>query len=107
MLCLSPPTHVLMIVPPHIYVITISSSAQSCKTIPPLSNSDRLGLQLHSQWKQASQPQCHSGKITWRYAHADWQRANDLIMETDWQSLITGDMDTSSGTIGRIDFLKS
>ena len=75
-------------------VIAMSSPSlfQSCKTIPPLSNS---GLSLQSQWKHASQPQSHPKRIVWRYAHADWQRANNLIEEIDWQSLFTGEVDTS------------
>ena len=78
-------------------LIAMSSPSlfQSCKTIPALSNSDHLGLSLQSQWKHASQPQSHPKRIVWRYAHADWQRANNLIQETDWQPLITGEVDTS------------
>ena len=78
-------------------LIAMSSPSlfQSCKTIPPLSNSDHLGLSLQSQWKHASQPQSHPKRIVWRYPHADWQRANNLIQETDWQPLITGEVDTS------------
>ena len=105
-LCLNPPTHVLMVAPPHSYVITISSSVQSCKTIPPLSSSDDLGLQLQSQWKQASQPQCHSDRIIWRYAHADWQKLMTWLWKltgNHWSLVIW----THSGTISRIEFLKS
>ena len=78
-------------------LIAVSSPSlfQSCKTIPPLSSSDHLGLSFESQWKHASQPQSHPKRMVWRYAHADWQMANNLIEETDWQSLITGEVDTS------------
>ena len=98
--------HKLCLNPPHlcsngsssmIDLIAMSSPSlfQSCKTIPPLSNSDHLGLSLQSQWKHASQLQSHPKRIVWRYAHADWQRANNLIEEIDWQSLFTGEVDTS------------
>ena len=79
-------------------LIAMSSPSlfQSCKTIPPLSNSDHLGLSLYTiSVETRKSPQSHPKRIVWRYAHADWQRANNLIEETDWQLLITGEVDTS------------
>ncbi len=56
----------------------------SCTTVPPLSNSDHLGLLLHSQWRHYNPPVDHSPRALWMHKHADWTRARGLIEVTDW-----------------------
>ena len=58
----------------------------------------KWGILWHGKgilWAYYTSYQSHPKRIVWRFAHADWQRANNLIEETDWQSLITGEVDTS------------
>ncbi len=75
-------------------LIAISSLnlLQSCATAPPLFNSDHLGLLLHSQWRHYNPPVDNSPRALWMYKHADWTRARELIEVTDWNSLLTDDM---------------
>ena len=68
------------------------SLLQSCVTIPPLSNSDHLGLLVHSHWRHFKPPAEHDTRTIWLYEHADWSKARELIEVTDWNSFITGDI---------------
>ena len=67
---------------------------RSCSTVPPLSNSDHLGLQVDLSLRSTIiTPKSH---VVWRYKHADWERACDLINSTDWKSLLNqSDMNKS------------
>ena len=78
-------------------LIAMSSPSllQSCVTVPPLCNSDHLGLLLHSQWRHSKSSADHTAKTIWLYKHADWPKAHELIEETDWSSLITDDINIS------------
>ena len=67
----------------------------TCDTVPPLSNSDHLGLLLRTQWRQYCQPTNHPTRMVWFYKHADWRKARRLIQDTDWNSLITDDINVS------------
>ena len=67
----------------------------TCDTVPPLSNSDHLGLLLRTQWRQYRQPTNHPAQMIWLYKHADWRKARRLIQDTDWNSLITDDINVS------------
>ena len=71
------------------------SLLQSCETIPPLSNSDHMGLLLQSQWRQARQPRGGSTRYIWLYKHADWHKAHELIEGTNWDSLLVDDVNIS------------
>ena len=59
---------------------------RSCTTIPPLSNSDHLGLQVNLSLKTTITTV--KRRVVWRYKHADWDKACDLINSTDWKSLL-------------------
>ncbi len=50
----------------------------SRETIPPLANSDHLGLLLQSQWRQIRQPAGGSTRSIWLHKHADWHKAQDI-----------------------------
>ena len=55
-------------------------------SIPALSNSDHLGLMANLSFKSTCRnPQ---GRVVWRYTHADWERACNLIHATDWFALL-------------------
>ena len=78
-------------------LIAMSSPSllQSCVTVPPLCNSDHLGLLLHSHWRHSKPSADCSARTIWLYEHADWPRVRDLIEETEWSSLTTDDVDIS------------
>ena len=63
-----------------------SSPNDSCSTIPALSNSDHLGLMVELSFKSTRRNP--KGRVVWRYSHADWDRACNLIEAIDWLSLL-------------------
>ena len=71
------------------------SLLQSCETIPPLANSDHMGLLLQSQWKQTRQLRGGSTRSIWLYKHADWNKAYKLLEGTNWDSLLVDNVNTS------------
>ena len=58
---------------------------RNCTTMPPISNSDHLGLQINLSLRSATTTA--KKRLVWRYKHADWDKACDLINCTDWKSL--------------------
>ena len=61
-----------------------------CKVIPPLSNSDHLGIELQLKLKASSTgSKHHSRHLVWKYAEADWERACELICACDWNALLS------------------
>ena len=68
---------------------------QSCETIPPLANSDYMGLLLKTQWRQIRQPRGGSTRSIWLYKHADWYKACELIEGANWDSLLADHVNTS------------
>ena len=76
-------------------IATSSPFLQSCETIPPLANSDHMGLLLQSQWKQTRQHRSGSTRSIWLYKHADWNKAYELIEGTNWDFLLVDDVNTS------------
>ena len=77
-------------------VLTSSpSQVLDCSVIPPLATSDHNGLHLNISWKAPlPQQQSHVRRRTvWRYAHADFGKASAMINDTDWDALISEDID--------------
>ena len=72
------------------------STLHSCSVIPPLANSDHLGvhtiLSLHSPMLPKAR---HCPHKIWRYSHADFSRARQLISDSNWESLLSDDIDES------------
>ena len=68
---------------------------RSCSVIPPLANSDHFGLLLDIKWKTNTKQARSEKRKIWRYAHADFQRACQLIDSTDWESILCHDVDQS------------
>ena len=65
-------------------------SLSYCKVIPPLSNSDHLGIELQLKLKASSTgSKHHSHCSVWKYAQADWERACELICACDWNALLS------------------
>ena len=62
---------------------------QLCETLPPLANSDHLGIHLNLFAKiHKSTPKPHLRKI-WRYDyHADFDKATELLDKIEWEIII-------------------
>ena len=56
---------------------------RSCGTIPA---SDHYGLKFELNLKAI--PKASKKRIIWRYCHADWEKAQSLIEDTKWDSLL-------------------
>ena len=74
--------------------ISCQSSLYSCSTIPPLGTSDHYGFELALKWKLPNVSKTQPRTI-WRYDHADFQTANELLETVDWESLIVDDIDVA------------
>ena len=77
-------------------LVFMSSPSQmiQCCTIPPLANSDHNGILVVSKWKTTEGP-THRRRKSWRYAHANWDRACKIIADCNWDSLLSDDLNTS------------
>ena len=90
------PTHVQNNTSSTIDLVFVSnpSLVNECSTIPPLSNSDHLGILLDLKKKLKPSDKCQ-GRLIWRYSHADWEKACDLIDSFECDSILTDDIDAS------------
>ena len=70
------------------------SLLNSCDTVPPLSNSDHMGvlIELSQKLPKAEKSQ---GRLIWRYAHADWDKACELINQFNWDSVLSDNIELS------------
>ena len=85
----SEPTHVLSNSHSLIDLVFLSdpSHLTGCVTIPALANSDHLGLLVSiSAGNPGSLPKRKSWSI-WRYSHANFDPACELLDSTDWDSI--------------------
>ena len=87
------PTHLSSSGSSLIDLVFLSSPSflQTCSTLPPLLNSDHLGLFIRLRWQKSNRSTSHSSRTIWRYDFADWDRACDLISSTDWESVLDFD----------------
>ena len=76
-------------------VMSNPSSLSSCNIIPPLSNSDHLGIKVKVDLKSISKPVRHRRRSIWRYSHADWGKARKIIVGFDWDTLLSEDINLS------------
>ena len=60
-----------------------------CETIPPLSNSDHLGLQLEVSIPKPKRNPTRRVRKVWRYAYADFNLADQMISAIDWDTLFS------------------
>ena len=71
------------------------SSLRSCNIIPPLSNSDHKGLLIELlKLSTTLQPTRHP-RTVWNYAKADFNKARYLISSTNWESIMSEDVNVS------------
>ena len=71
------------------------TSLLSCVKVPPLFNSDHNGLLTTLKWKATGSGVHSSRRPIWRYAYADWEKACELIDNTNWDSLYSDDINLS------------
>ena len=71
------------------------SCLSSCQIIPPLSNSDHLGIKLEMQLKGISKSVRPPRRTIWHYSHADWDKAWEKIQAFNWDSLLSEDINLS------------
>ena len=69
-------------------LLSTPSLLQSCTIIPPIGNSKNNGFLLCLKWKSSCQQVRSQPRTIWRYAHADFGKACELINSTDWDALI-------------------
>ena len=64
-----------------------------CCVIPPIANSDHNGLKITVNWKPSAQSPRpgQNTRTIWHYAHADFDKARDLIHSTEWDTICTSD----------------
>ena len=72
-----------------------------CTTTPQLADQDKcsyhLGISLVLKWKVAFHQAIQPPRKIWRYDSADFNRANQLINQTDWDSILDkGDIDLAT-----------
>ena len=71
------------------------SSFRFCNIISPLGNSDHNGLQLSLSWSTTISNLSSQSRSIWNYSQADFSRARDLIDETNWDSLLSENLNVS------------
>lgn len=73
--------------------VSASINVLSCTTIPALANSDHHGLCTSiAAGCSKAKPKRRQRKV-WRYSHANFERASELLVNTDWDSLFdSGDV---------------
>ena len=68
--------------------VSFLGMVQLCETLPPLANSDHLGVHLKLSARiRKSTPKPHVRRI-WRYNYADFDKAMELLDEIEWESLL-------------------
>ena len=71
------------------------SSLSSCQVIPPLSNSDHLGIKTEIQMRGTSEAVRPPRRTVWHYSHTDWGKAREKIEAFDWDGMLTEDINLS------------
>ena len=61
---------------------------QLCETIPPLANSDHLGIYLHLSNKLCKNIQKPQTRKIWQYNLADFDQAVELLEAIEWEHLL-------------------
>ena len=74
--------------------VSAASFLYSCSALPPLGNSDHIGLQLLVQVKNLKRKQGNQ-HILWNYNQGDFAKAKRMINATNWDQLFSTDMNIS------------
>ena len=73
-----------------LYTKKSPSQLSSCYAIPPLANSDHLGLHLSlTIAKNSHHARPAVKRKLWRYNQADFDKAAEMINSSDWNALLT------------------
>ena len=64
-----------------------------CQVLPPLSNSDHLGINVVMKLRASQKPVVTPQRTIWRYSHANWSKARELINACEWSDLASDDID--------------
>ena len=81
------------------------SQLRYCTVIPPLANSDHNGIQLELTSPMTTTRKPGKPKVVWKYAQADFEMAKELIDSTNWDALLSGDVNVALANWQR-EFLK-
>ena len=73
-------------------LVSSTDHVKGCSVIPPLLNSDHNEILLKLKWKQDGQQTLSHKRKIWRYAHADFVKACNMIKNTNWDLVITGNV---------------
>ena len=68
--------------------VSVPGMVQSCETIPPLANSDHLGIHLIMPTKLKKNPLKPQLQKVWRYNLADFSQAVELLDSIEWEALL-------------------
>ena len=86
----SEPTHTSPIGTPSLIdlaMISNPSVLSACGVIPPLGSSDHNGIQLSLKWRSGNTVRTKPRNI-WRYNQANYELANSIITDTDWEHIL-------------------
>ena len=61
----------------------------SCVTLPPLANSDHLGVSFSIKNCKSTLTSVRKARKVWRYAYANFDMAHEMISEIDWDSVFS------------------
>ena len=71
-----------------IALVSTPAQLKECSTIPPIANSDHNDLLLKWNWKLPPNSTKQTAQTIWKYSHADFDKANELLAEADWDQLL-------------------
>ena len=65
-------------------LMSVPESLSECVTVPPLANSDHLGVSLCINYRMCSKKNsCRKRRTIWRYEHADFSKACEMLDQMD------------------------
>ena len=64
------------------------SDVQFCMTTPPLSTSDHMGIFRSYKIPSANKRPRSSKREVWCYSHGDFEKANEMLDQIDWEHII-------------------
>ena len=68
-------------------LMSAPQTLHECETIPPLANSDHLGI--HLQVKSSNFAHVRTKKrVVWRYAYADFDKAKEMLDSLDLDDIL-------------------
>ena len=87
----SEPTHLSPTLNSLIDLVFLSSpeNLSSCETLPPLANSDHLGVSFSIKICKSTLTSARKARKVWRYAYANFDMAHEMISEIDWDSVFS------------------